>query len=66
MRKYLTAYSPMFDTKIEVDHQHADSNDQLILTCHSVGHSAYNLKNHLFRLTELTNLTYSDEDAQKI
>ena len=53
---YKTAYSPMFDVFVKIEHAHRDDNGEWIYTCSSNYDPRVQLQNHLFREHELTNL----------
>lgn len=58
-KRYLfkTAYSPLFDVYVSIDHVHVDDMGQFIFTCSSQYHTDQDrrLTGHLFREHELKN-----------
>lgn len=53
---YETAYSPMFQCSVSIDHVHSDSFGDLIFRC---SNKDENLNEHLFRENELSNFSLS-------
>ena len=52
---YETAYSPLFECFVSIDHVHQDDMGGFIFTCSSHYKDGVDLDNHLFREHELTN-----------
>jgi hypothetical protein len=53
---YKTAFSPLFDVYVSIDHAHQDDSGEWIYTCSSFYKEGVNLQNHLFRECELERL----------